>query len=138
MSTEVWSVDDYRAFIAKGLQKGKQPTKKQSTKGKDQLKLIGLQLRQEGYMVVYELAFHDLRRWRFDMALPAYKIAVEYEGINGKQSRHTSIKGYTGDTEKYNEAALLGWMVIRKTALNVSGLYNDVKKAIEARKKENT
>lgn len=138
MSTEVWSLDDYRAFIAKGLKRGKQPTikKSPSSKGKEHLDKVALALKQEGYMVVKEHSFHDLRKWRFDLALPAYKIAIEYEGINSDKSRHTTIKGYTGDTDKYNEAALLGWMVIRKTPLNISGVYDDIKKAISARKKQ--
>lgn len=64
-----------------------------------------------------ELKFHPTRKWRFDFAWPAVKIAVEIEGGNfsrGK-SRHTTGKGYEQDCEKYNAAAALGWIVFRLT-----------------------
>jgi hypothetical protein len=63
-----------------------------------------------------EYKFHEQRKWRFDWAFPALKIAVEYEGIFCKKSRHTSIKGYQGDIAKYNAATVAGWKVIRVTA----------------------
>lgn len=68
---------------------------------------------------VKEHRFHDTRRWRFDYAFPDIKLAVEYEGIFSGKSRHTTLKGYDGDAEKYNEAVLLGWRVLRVTALSL-------------------
>jgi very-short-patch-repair endonuclease len=62
-----------------------------------------------------EHRFHPVRRWRFDWAQPARKIAVEFEGGTWTGGRHTSGKGYAADLEKYNSAALLGWMVLRFT-----------------------
>ena len=57
------------------------------------------------------------RRWRFDYAWPHRgKVALEYEGLHSRKSRHTTVKGYEGDCEKYNAAALLGWRVFRVTA----------------------
>jgi hypothetical protein len=50
--------------------------------------------------------------------MPAVKIAVEYEGLMSRKSRHTTIKGYNADTDKYNRAQILGWRVVRVTALN--------------------
>lgn len=76
--------------------------------------------------VVEELRFHPVRRWRFDWAIPQMKVAIEYEGIISAKSRHTTIKGFTGDTEKYNEAAKLGWKVLRYTALNYKNLKEDL------------
>lgn len=72
-----------------------------------------------------EWTFHPDRRWRFDMAWPKEMVALEIEGgIFGKgkvcpvckQSKrlgHTSVGGMLDDMEKYNEATLLGWRVIR-------------------------
>lgn len=80
---------------------------------------------------VTELKFHEKRRFRFDFAIPAEKIAIEYEGISvgkGGKSRHTSITGYTRDCEKYNLAAVDGWRVLRFTALN----YKDIFLTLEA------
>lgn len=58
------------------------------------------------------------RKFRFDWAIPEYKLAIEYEGIISAKSRHTSITGFTADTTKYNLAQLNGWIVLRFTQLN--------------------
>ena len=55
------------------------------------------------------------RRWRFDYAWPDKKIACEQEGGIFSGGRHTRGKGFLGDMEKYNEAVLLGWKVLRFT-----------------------
>lgn len=74
-----------------------------------------------------EYRFDRDRKWRFDFAFESLKIAVEYEGIftTGK-SRHTTVMGYHGDTEKYNRAAVLGWRVIRVTAKNARGVIGQL------------
>ena len=77
-----------------------------------------------------ELKFSDKRRFRFDFALPIHKIAIEYEGIVSGKSRHTSITGYTRDTEKYNLATIEGWKVLRYTALNYGNLEQDLKELL--------
>jgi very-short-patch-repair endonuclease len=65
-----------------------------------------------------EFRFHPKRRWRFDFAWPAEKIAVECEGGTWSGGRHTRGKGYEGDCEKYNEAVILGWRVLRFTKID--------------------
>lgn len=62
-----------------------------------------------------EYRFHPSRRWRFDYALPAHSVAIEVEGGVWTQGRHTRGKGYLGDLEKYNEAQILGWRILRFT-----------------------
>lgn len=62
-----------------------------------------------------EYRFHDTRRWRFDFAWPDYLLAVEVEGGQWINGRHQRGKGFEDDCEKYNEAALDGWMVLRFT-----------------------
>tara|TARA_R100000951_G_C2652570_1_gene184884 strand:+ start:1497 stop:1892 length:396 start_codon:yes stop_codon:yes gene_type:complete len=79
---------------------------------------------------VEEYRFHKTRRWRFDVAILNINVAIEYEGIVGHKSRHTSITGYTKDCEKYNNAAILGWKVLRYTALNYEDLTNDLGKVL--------
>ena len=69
-----------------------------------------------------EYGFHPARKWRFDWAIPSLKIAVEYEGIFSEKSRHTTVKGYNADADKYNTAAAMGWRVIRLTAKNYTGV----------------
>lgn len=60
-----------------------------------------------------EYYFHPKRRWRFDYAIPEYKIAIEIEGAIYKQGRHTRGNGFQQDMYKYNNATLLGWKVFR-------------------------
>lgn len=94
---------------------------------KDNMKFTLLDLKLP---FVQELVFFKGRRFRFDFAIPDYKIGLEYEGINSFKSRHTSITGYTRDTEKYNLAVCNGWRVLRYTALNYTDMRRDVLKLI--------
>ena len=67
----------------------------------EQLVLLGLWHRREQ-------RFHDTRRWRFDFEM-RNGVAVEVEG----RGRHQTFIGFRNDCEKYNEAARLGWLVLR-------------------------
>lgn len=69
--------------------------------------------------------WHSKRQWRFDMAWPHLKIAVEYEGLFSEKSRHTNPTGYNRDSNKYNEAHLYGWIVLRYTAMSPDTLIHD-------------
>lgn len=60
-----------------------------------------------------EHKFHPVRRWRFDFADVANKIAIELEGGVWIRGRHNRGSGYIKDTYKYNEAVKLGWRVLR-------------------------
>lgn len=62
-----------------------------------------------------ETCFHPTRRWRFDLSWPCRKVAVEIEGGVWVGGRHTRPRGYERDCEKYSEAAILGWRVVRVT-----------------------
>lgn len=64
---------------------------------------------------VPEFKFHPHRRWRFDWALPALSVAVEVEGGAWIGGRHTRGAGFERDLEKYAEALILGWVVLRVT-----------------------
>ena len=105
-------------------------------KYKRQLELIFLSL---GIEMTPEFRFHKTRRWMFDWAAEQIMVAVEYEGLpfpGIAKSRHTTIKGFCGDCEKYSEAAILGWCVIRVNAVSVdSGLAHDlIRRAIDSRR----
>lgn len=78
--------------------------------------------------LVEELRFHPERKWRFDFAIPAIKVAIEYEGLFSEKSGHTTATGYTGDTAKYNAAQAMGWKVLRFTALNYKDLLSELNK----------
>ena len=72
-----------------------------------QIKAIDLPLPER------EHRFHPTRRWRFDLAWPDRLLAAEVEGGVYSQGRHTRGSGYVKDCEKYSEAAILGWRVLR-------------------------
>lgn len=70
---------------------------------------------QLGAECIKEYRFYKARKWRFDYAMPLYKIAVEVEGGVWTGGRHVRPQGFLGDIQKYNTAALLGWRVFRTT-----------------------
>lgn len=78
-----------------------------------------------------EFKFDEVRKFRFDVVIPAYKVAIEYEGINSKKSRHTTPKGYTMDTTKYNLAHDNGWIVLRYTYMNYQDVMIDLWKVFK-------
>ena len=75
---------------------------------------------------VSEFKFHETRQWRFDISIPSLKIAIEYEGIMSRKSRHTTVTGYTKDCEKYNAATIAGWRILRYNAINYKSLGDDL------------
>lgn len=78
-------------------------------------------------MPVREHRFAPPRRWAFDLAWPEWKVALEQEGglfgrgrkcpLCGRRpvAGHTSVERLLGDLEKYDEAAILGWCLVRVT-----------------------
>lgn len=82
---------------------------------------------------VREHKFHPVRKWRLDFSWPDALVAVEVEGGlflvgGGRHNRGASMKN---DMEKYNEAALAGWIILRYTPdqLTKSQVFNDLAKA---------
>lgn len=69
-----------------------------------------------GYEREYAFAKDIGRRWRFDFAWPKEKVAVEVEGGTWTYGRHNRPSGFEGDVEKYNVAAVRGWLVLRITS----------------------
>ena len=64
-----------------------------------------------------EVRFHASRKWRADFAHVGSRILIEIEGgiFLAKGGRHNRGSGYAKDAEKYLEAALAGWTVLRLT-----------------------
>ena len=69
---------------------------------------------------VFEHRFHPVRQWRFDIAWPAYRIALEVEGGIWTGGRHSRGAGMAKDMDKYNTATALGWRVLRVEPRNVA------------------
>lgn len=100
---------------------------------KETIKKLLWYLNREGLIPEYieELQFDNIRKFRFDWAIPDKMIAIEYEGVFSKKSRHTTITGYTNDCTKYNLALRNGWRVLRYTAKNYHMLEDDLKNLIK-------
>lgn len=81
-----------------------------------------------------EYRFAPPRRWRFDLAWVGRKLAVEIEGAVWRQGRHTRGSGFVADMEKYNAAALQGWLLLRVTPQQVASgeALQLVTRAVEA------
>lgn len=79
-----------------------------------QLRILGVERPER------ELRFAPPRRWRFDFAWPAHRLAVEIEGGTWVQGAHTRGRHFERDAEKYNAAALAGWRVLRFTTDQVA------------------
>jgi very-short-patch-repair endonuclease len=84
-----------------------------------------------GIQVVKEHKFHPIRKWRFDFAVPDKMIGIEYDGLQSAKSRHTTLTGFSGDTEKMNEAQALGWKVIRFTVKNYKTVMKELEKQLQ-------
>lgn len=69
-----------------------------------------------------EFYFHPKRKWRFDLAWPEQKIAVEIEGGTWISGRHSRGSGFEKDCMKYNTAATMGWRVLRFTTKHARGI----------------
>ena len=82
---------------------------------------------EKGYTLEKEYRFSK-RRFRFDFFVKELNAAIEYEGIFGKNSRHTNKIGYSKDTEKYSLAATMGIFVLRYTAINYKNVIQDLNK----------
>jgi|JYMV01.1.fsa_nt_gi very-short-patch-repair endonuclease len=83
---------------------------------------VALQLRAAGLPdPEVEYRFHPVRKWRFDFCWPERLLALEVEGgvFCPTGSRHTSPVGFHNDCTKYNEAALLGYSVLRVTTQHI-------------------
>jgi very-short-patch-repair endonuclease len=62
-----------------------------------------------------ELVFFPGRRWRADFAHLPSRTLIEVEGGIWVRGRHNRAEGFLADIEKYFEATLAGWTVLRIT-----------------------
>jgi very-short-patch-repair endonuclease len=66
-----------------------------------------------------EYRFHPTRKWRFDFAWAAHRVAVEIDGGIFTGGGHNRGVQFARDAEKHNAAVLLGWRVLRYTTLDL-------------------
>ena len=72
----------------------------------------------------FEVKFHPTRKWRFDYCWLDKMIALEVEGGVFTGGRHTRGIGFKNDIEKYNNASLLGYRLIRTTPTELRSIEN--------------
>jgi len=83
--------------------------------------ILAQQVRYAGLpMSVREHKFHATRKWRFDLCWPGYWLAVEVDGGGFMSGRHSRGTGMEKDAEKFAEAAIAGWTVLRVTPRQVT------------------
>lgn len=87
---------------------------------------------EQAVLLEREFKFCEERGWRFDWAIPAKKWAIEFEGgVFMENSGHNTAKHYNKDTEKYNKATVLGWKVIRITAMNYTTVLKTLNEMVK-------
>lgn len=101
---------------------------KSAIEARAEMIIKGLGLHKEFYR---EMRFHAERKWRFDFASPRYYIAIEIEGAVWTGGRHTRGGGFEKDCEKYNEATLIGWRILRYTSKTVNKIAQDLPELIK-------
>lgn len=64
---------------------------------------------------IAEYRFHPVRKWRFDWAFVNEHLAVEIDGgvFMPGGGKHNRGPGFRKDTEKYAEAMIHGWRVLK-------------------------
>jgi very-short-patch-repair endonuclease len=85
---------------------------------------------EKGIRLEKEFKFAKGRRYRADFALPDQMIIVEYQGLNSAKSGHSTLLGYTKDTERIKLANDLGYRVLYYTVLNYKDVIQDLEKII--------
>jgi len=75
---------------------------------------------QQSVPLVREYKFSLTRKWKFDFAHVGKLVAIEIEGGHWSGGRHVRGKGFENDCEKYLEATLAGWTVVRLTSNQIN------------------
>jgi|SRR5690606_25550027 len=145
-----WTEKDLQNLKAKGLKvNDSKPLEFEGIKPKKKIEKISIEKRtiefwlemfkRNGLITDYvtEHRFDSVRKFRFDWAIIDLKIAIEFEGIMSKKSRHTTVTGYSKDSEKYNLAQINGWTVLRYTVLNYKNLEEDLTKILAIFEEQN-
>jgi very-short-patch-repair endonuclease len=77
----------------------------------------------------YGFRFNAERKWRFDMAFPQHRVALEVDGGIWRKDRgaHGRPQNILRDMEKINAAQLAGWKVLRYTPEQLPAAIDDLK-----------
>jgi very-short-patch-repair endonuclease len=116
----------------------KEPAKRRAKKARNDCKEVSWihwQLKywciEKGIRLEKEFKFAKGRRYRADFALPDQRIIIEYQGLNSAKSGHSTLVGYTEDTERMKLANDLGYRVLYYTCINYQNILQDLEKIIK-------
>lgn len=84
--------------------------------------LLAFQLNSIGIPFEREYKFCPSRKWRADFYIKP-RLLIEIEGGTWIKGRHIRPAGFGGDIEKYNEAQILNFDILRFTAEQVKSGY---------------
>lgn len=105
---------EYNAMLARNKARAKLKADKAKPKNDDRPAQIIAWWKSLGLpSAISEHRFHPKRKWRFDFAFVAEKLAVEIDGGIWIQGRHSRGSGVVKEMEKFNAAACVGWRVLR-------------------------
>ena len=80
--------------------------------------------------LIQEFRFDRSELWKSDYFIAELNCLIEYEGLGGTHKQgiggHQTKKGYTSNCKKYNKASLMGFKLLRYTALNTNQCVNDL------------
>jgi hypothetical protein len=120
-----WSPENLDAY-SRAIEKLTVPKAKAPARKIQKPKLIKeIEVFLQANNIEYELEHAFMapeRKFRFDVAIKKYMIAIEYEGLFAEKpehtgkSGHTTRGGYLSDLEKYNHATMRGWRILRYSA----------------------
>ena len=113
---------------AEFLRQGRERRRGKWTEARKKMNRLIAEKRQEDFFKAMEAVhlpwpeaeykFAPDRKWRADYAWPVDGVILEVEGAVG-YGRHTRARGFRGDMEKYNAAAVLGFRLIRVEPLDL-------------------
>ena len=93
-------------------------------------------LEANDHRVLREYRFDSERRFKFDIAIPTHRVAIEIDGGVFIKSGHSGGKNAEAAMARGNLACMLGWMVLHytpKMAMNATKVVEEVIRTIENR-----
>ena len=123
-----------KLFPKRSLPAGADPRKEMRRAGKKNLTDGFLMLWEQGERPepLREFRFHPMRKWRFDLAWPEAKLAVEFDGGVFTGGGHNRGVLFTDNAAKQNAAVMLDWRLLRYTTLDLRTRPMQVVEEIEA------
>lgn len=119
--------------VSSGIDRAPKPKPKRKQLPSYNAQVVTSYFQSEGLPApVFEFVFAPPRKWRFDLALPEHKLAIEVQGGLFSGGAHVRGGHLLLEFEKINAASADGWRIIYRTPDNLCMLetVNLIKRAI--------